>query len=323
MTSPAGRLIVVSNRLPFVLSRMENGGWEVQQGSGGLVTAMDPVLKRLGGVWVGWPGTLEEERAANPEEFRHRLTGISREAEYLVEPVLLTAEERDDFYYGFSNEILWPLFHASLSHCNFEGRYWSAYRAVNRKFAEVTARVSGPQDFIWVHDYHLMAVASELRSLDVSSRIGFFLHIPFPSDDLCAALPWREEVLENLLDYDLIGFQTDHDREHFVQCLHAFLDGVEVVENGPLQVVSRAGREVLLGAFPIGIDFEEFASGAAAQEVTHQARLLKESLDDQCVILGVDRLDYTKGIPQRLEAFRTALRRYPELRGSTTLVQVA
>lgn len=323
MESYASRLIVVSNRLPFVLTLSESGEWELQRGSGGLVTAMNPVLQSLGGVWVGWPGALEEERAANPRDFQRCLTDISRESDYRVEPVMLTSEEKDHFYYGFSNEILWPLFHDLLSHCNFESKYWSAYRAVNRKFALATARVSGPDDFVWVHDYHLIAVASELRSLGVSSRVGFFLHIPFPPDDIFAALPWREEVLEHLLEYDLIGFQTERDREHFVQCLRTLLEGVEIEEDGPTQLVKWAGREIVLGAFPIGIDFEEFASAAAAEEVTRQAKAFRESLDGQRILLGVDRLDYTKGIPQRLEAFRLALRRYPELQGTTTLVQVA
>lgn len=315
--SPPSRLIVVSNRLPIVLSQT-NGRWSVRPGSGGLVSALAPVLRNRGGVWIGWPGSEDNE----PAELEAILASSTKDSGYTLKPVPLTAEEKDKFYHGFSNEVIWPLFHDLQSHCNFNPYYWQAYQVVNRKFANVTAKTIKKNDFIWVHDYHLMNIAAELRRLGVQSKIGFFLHIPFPALDIFVKLPWRFQLLHALLEYDLIGFQTARDRRNFVQCLRILMPEVTLIGKGQV-VTARVGRrDVRLGAFPIGIDFNEFSKKAAAEEVTQKAWQLHQDLPGRQMILGIDRLDYTKGICHRFEAFRNALIRYPELHHKVTLIQV-
>lgn len=312
------RLIVASNRLPFVLGQGADDEWRIEPGAGGLVTALVPVLQDRGGVWIGWPGSVEVKGDA----LEQVLDRATRRTPYQVKPVLLTEEERDDFYYGFANEVIWPLFHDFPGYCTFDPDYWKAYKAVNRKFARVIAAASGPDDLVWVHDYHLMSVAQELRTLGVSSRIGFFLHIPFPPADLYVKMPWRYEILSAMLDYDLIGFQAQRDRRNFVQCLRALMKEVEVEGRGRVITVRVGDREVRVSVFPISIDFRAFAAEASSDEVTRRSAELRALLPHRQLILGVDRLDYTKGIPIKLKEFRHALLRFPQLRGKITLVQV-
>jgi trehalose 6-phosphate synthase len=310
------RLVVVANRLPVALHQDSAGEWHSERSCGGLVTALSPVLRERGGVWIGWPGTVEEDGA----DLDAALSSAG--AGYALAPVALTAVERDKFYQGFSNEIIWPLFHDLQSRCNFDPSYWDAYEQVNRKFAHVTAGVARPGDDIWVHDYHLINLASALREMGVRSPVGFFLHIPFPPPDIFLKLPWREQILRGLLAYSLIGFQTVRDRHNFAQCVQALLPDAAVEGRGQVVTVRAAGRAVRLGAFPIGIDEREFADLAEQPEVTDAARHMRAALQDRQLIFGIDRLDYTKGIPQKLEAFRRALIRYPELRGAVTFTQV-
>ncbi|MGH7546006.1 MAG: alpha,alpha-trehalose-phosphate synthase (UDP-forming) [Gemmatimonadota bacterium] len=312
------RLIVVSNRLPFVLTEGEQGEWQVEGASGGLVTAMVPVLQNRGGVWIGWPGITAEDEAA----LRQALVEATADTRYTLRPVVLTAQERDKFYYGFSNEVLWPLFHDLQSRCNFDPSYWPVYQTVNRRYAEVTAEAAAGDDFIWVHDYHLLVVGQQLRALGVKSRTALFLHIPFPAFDLYVKLPWRAQLLNALLEYDLIGFQTLGDRENFIHCVRRLIGVIEVKGKGQVVTLHVGVRKVRLGAFPIGIDFDEFASRADSPEVSERARLIRQDTRKRQLILGVDRLDYTKGIPDKLKAFHTALRRFPELQRRVTLVQV-
>ncbi len=315
---PANRLVIVSNRLPVVISKGKDGRYHSRPGSGGLVTAIAPVLRNRGGLWVGWPGTAEEEEI-NVEEV---LLEATRTEGYSFNAVLLTEEEKKKFYYGFSNQILWPVFH------DFQPRFipdpasWVTYQKVNRKFAEAVARNAEKEDYIWVHDYHLTTVARELRSLGVHNRIGFFLHIPFPPLDFFVKIPWRFEILDALLQHDLIGFQTLRDRRNFVQCIHALRDDVRVEGKGQVVSTRVQDREVRIGAFAISIDYASFAERAASQEVAEQSQAIHEALPNRQLILGIDRLDYTKGITNRLEAFRHTLERFPELREKVTFIQV-
>jgi trehalose 6-phosphate synthase/phosphatase len=311
------RLTVLSNRLPFVLSRAEAGSWTVEPGSGGLVSALRPVLQNRGGQWIGWTGITEEE-VPDPALFDDSLSTYG----YRLVPVPMTAAERDLFYYGFSNEILWPLFHDLPSLCRFEPAYWVAYQAVNRRFAEVAAPLVGGDDFVWVHDYHLMTCGQELRELGVRSRVGFFLHIPFPALDLFLTLPWRYQILRGLLQYDLIGLQTVRDRRNFLQCVRLMLKDAEIAGRGDVRTVSLDGREIRVGSFPISIDVRDIEKRASEPRVRDGARGLKEAQPGRKIVLGVDRLDYTKGIPQKLEAFRSFLNRFPEWHRRVMLFQV-
>ena len=237
-------------------------------------------------------------------------------------PVRLTAEERDKFYYGFSNEIVWPLFHDLHTRCNFDPTFWKAYRAVNCKFARAVKENLRGDDFVWVHDYHLMHVARELREVGVRQKIGFFLHIPFPPPDIFLKLPWRFDVLQALLEFDVLGFQTQGHRRNFTQCIGSVVPGISARGRGRVLIAKTPQRKVRIGVFPISIDFDEFANKAASDEVAERARRVREEFPGLKIILGVDRLDYTKGIPERLKAFASALHHYPDLRKKVTLVQV-
>ena len=315
------RLAVVSNRLPVVLSHDDDGNPTVHSGSGGLVTAIGPVLRDRGGLWIGWLGGPEEEYEQIPS-LKKLLSKAGVDIGYALESVGLNAEEIEKFYYGFSNAILWPLFHDLLSKCRFDPSFWQAYEKVNAKFACNVANLTGDQDFIWIHDYHLFLVARELNRLGAKRSTAFFMHTPFPPLDIFLRLPWRATILRAMLDYDLIGFQTVRDRRNFIQCVRSLVPGARVNGRGQVAIVRTAEREVRAGVFPISIDFQEFAGLASSQGVAETAWLIHESHPNRKIMLGVDRLDYTKGIPERLLAFANALERYPELRGQLSLVQV-
>ncbi len=311
-------LIVVSNRLPFALARDPEGVWTVEPGSGGLVTALRPVLQDRGGRWVGWPGVTREELDNAEAVF----AAAQQHYGFDLVPVPLSEAERDDFYHGFSNEILWPLFHDLPSLCRFRPGYWSAYETVNRRFAEATFAEAGEDDFVWIHDYQLFAVGRELRRLGFRGRIGFFLHIPFPSLDIFLKLPWRFQILRAILEHDLVGFQTVGGRRNFLQCVRMLLKDAEISGKGDVRTVAIDGREVRVGSFPISIDFAEFARRASDPAVLSKFRSIREDEPNRKIVLGIDRLDYTKGIPLKLEAFRTLLIRHPDLEGQVTFVQV-
>jgi trehalose 6-phosphate synthase/phosphatase len=315
MRMPVERMVFVSNRLPVTVVQHPNE-LRVEPSSGGLVTALRPLLKDSAGVWVGWTGTdasLEIERAL--EEYSER-------SNFDLKPVFINREEQARFYNGFSNEVLWPLFHDLQSQCNFDPTYWDTHLSVNRRFAQAAASHARHGDLIWVHDYHLMSVGTFLRQMGVRERVAYFHHIPFPGPDIFEKLPWREEILTALLDFDILGFQTLRDRHNFIACLRHFVKEAGIRSEGDQLIIDEPGRGTLIGAFPISIDFHEFAEAASQEAVTERVSEMTQSLSKCRIILGVDRLDYTKGIPERLAAFRHLLECYPEVRGKVTLIQV-
>src|SRR5437762_7355953 len=312
------RLIVVSNRLPFALDSTGEELWTVTPAVGGLVSAIEPVLRERGGTWIGWPGIAGKI----PQE---PLTKATRNAGYQVVPVALSENERDEFYYGYSNEVIWPLFHDLQNFCNFDPAYWHAYKQVNERYADAIIRNARPDDFIWIHDYHLMYVAQALRersTFQSLSRLTFFLHIPFPPYDIFAKLPQPRRLLRPLLQFDLLGFQTRRDVRNFLQCVRRVMPDAKVLSRDELHVIRFEKRKIRVGHFPIGIDFESFDNGAKSEAVAHRSQQLRANFPDCQLILGSDRLDYSKGIPERLRAFRNALERYPELRGRVVLIQI-
>jgi len=312
------RLIVVSNRLPFALDSTGEDLWTVTPAVGGLVSAIEPVLRERGGTWIGWPGIAGEI----PKE---PLVEATRYAGYKVVPVSLSETERDEFYYGYSNEVIWPLFHDLQNFCNFEPAFWQAYKQVNVRYADAIAQSAQSDDFIWVHDYHLMYVAQALREQSVDRKLSaltFFLHIPFPPYDIFAKLPQQQRLLRALLQFDLLGFQTRRDLRNFLQCVRRVIFDAKVVSRRELQLIRFEKREIRVGHFPIGIDFDSFEHGAKSETVEQRAQRLRVTFPGCQLILGSDRLDYSKGIPERLRAFRTALERHPELRGRVILIQV-
>jgi trehalose 6-phosphate synthase len=311
------RILFVSNRLPIVIE--QNGSdWSMHRGSGGLVTALDPLLKHWGGVWIGWPGMADMET----ERMDALLDEFGKREGYAVAAVPLTAAEYKDFYDGFCNQIIWPLFHDLQSLCNFQPDYWASSLKVEQKFADVVERHAHPDDLIWVQDYHLMGLGKVLADRGMPNKLAFFLHIPFPPPDIFCKLPWRKDVLKALLHYQVIGLQTTRDLKNFSDCVNHLLPDVEQRHTPRQARMVLEGHASVAGVFPIGIDYDEFAGGAAAPEVAASAAELRGHFPGQQIILAVDRLDYTKGIPYRLRSFERALERYPELRRRVTLFQV-
>jgi trehalose 6-phosphate synthase/phosphatase len=312
------RLFVVSNRLPFILKKSENGEYEARPSSGGLVSALAPILRGKGGLWIGWSGVADVPH----EALKRAISDASSAAEIDFEPVQLTSQEIDKYYAGFSNEILWPLFHDMAGRCNFDPAYWSCYGIVNKKFALKIFEKLKSDDYVWIHDYHLMCVGEALREMGVKERLGFFLHNPFPSPDIFIQLPWCLNILKALLSYNLIGLQTLRDQRNFIQCVRRHMTDTRVEGSGQIITLLFDNREVRVGAFPIGIDYHFFAASAGRKEVAERAWYIHEQQPGRQLVLGIDRLDYTKGIPERLRAYRYALNAYPELRGNIVLVQV-
>ncbi|MGB7754873.1 MAG: trehalose-6-phosphate synthase [Salinisphaera sp.] len=319
------RLIMVSNRLPVSLERLDDDQWRTHPAAGGLVSALDPVMRQRGGVWVGWPGVADETTETLRDVLDRQYNATS---DYRLEPVALTGDDIADFYEGFSNEVIWPLFHNRFTVCRFEPDYWQAYQRVNREFAHRISEVAHTGDFVWVHDYHLVNVADELRALGVDNRASFFQHIPFPTADIFCNLPWWREIVHALLSYDFIGLQTVADRTNFLDVLTMMFDRVET-EAGDRGIDISIGDEGLvrhqqqlrIGTLPISIDYDHIAEVAASEESVACVERFREGWGDRTVVVGVDRLDYTKGLPEKFEAFRELLTRYPELRSHITLQQ--
>jgi len=311
------RFVMVSNRLPVTIRR-SGEKLLLRPGAGGLITALSPVLRRQGGSWIGWPGTTEFSK----KEILAETEAFMREEGYSLYPVMLSQEEKRLYYDGFSNEILWPLFHELHSLCRFDPRFWEGYLKVNRKFAKEVVAQSSEDDFIWIHDYHHLTLGEELRKTGAGGRLAFFLHIPFAPVDIFLKIPWRIQLLRAMLQYDFIGFQTKRDQMNFLQAVQTLLKDVEFDRGSHSVTCSFAGRKTVVGAYPISIDYEEFNCGAKAPEVAEEAELLKENLDRRQLVFSLDRLDYTKGIPYRLEAIRYFLKRFPKFIGKVTFIQV-
>ena len=308
-------VILVSNRLPATVELGPDGP-RLKPSSGGLVTALRPVLEAGNGCWIGWPGEQCED------DIEQLLANGRSDSPCRLIPISLTEDERRDFYSGFSNEIIWPLFHDLQSRCNFDPAYWKAYVNVNRKFAEAVARVANSDSVVWIHDYHLMLVGDLLRKLGLKCRLGFFLHIPFPALDIFEKLPWRSQVLRALFEFDVVGFQTPRDQRNFAGCVRRFLPDLELRRSREQLHAQVDGRNMSIGSFPIGIDFDEFASGAEDPDVAERAAEIRRNVVGRQIVLGVDRLDYTKGVPERLRAFQHLLTSHESLRRQITLVQI-
>jgi trehalose 6-phosphate synthase len=281
-----GELLVVANRLPV---HQTDGGWETSPG--GLVSALMPLLQQRQGVWIGWGGSASGDMVP----FRH--AGLCNV------PVTLSADEVRDYYEGFSNSTLWPLYHDACQQPQFHRHWWRPYVTVNERFAEAAAREAAPGASVLVQDYHLQLVPGMLRRMRPDLRIGFFLHIPFPPVELFAQLPWRQRILEGLLGADVVGFQTKNGAQNFIRLVNRYTS-----YRGVSQSISVDGRPVEVREFPISIDYEKIEKLAADPATIQRAREIRAELGERrTVMLGVDRLDYTKGIDQRLRALHEIL----------------
>ena len=285
-------LVIVANRLP--VDRVENpdGSVSWRPSPGGLVTALEPVMRANDGAWIGWPGGTDRELEPFVEN------GLS------LVPLALTESEVEEFYEGFSNATLWPLYHDVVAKPEFHREWFDSYVTVNRRFAEKAAEVAAEKATVWVHDYQLQLVPAMLRELRPDLRIGFFLHIPFPPAELFQQLPWRRQILEGLLGADLVGFQRPGAAQNFVRLVRQRV-GHKTHRD---MVYLPDGRTVRAGAFPISIDCAEFEKLARSELVQQRAKEIRDQLGNpKQILLGVDRLDYTKGIYARLRAFSELL----------------
>ncbi|KAA9333027.1 bifunctional alpha,alpha-trehalose-phosphate synthase (UDP-forming)/trehalose-phosphatase [Hymenobacter busanensis] len=304
------RTIIVSNRLPTKVRRTDDG-LAFAPSEGGLATGLGSVYQQGDNLWVGWPGTFLDDEA----EQAHVTQQLAHDHMY---PVFLTEDEIRDFYEGFSNETLWPTFHYFPQYARYEPHLWAAYQAVNRKFCDAVLAVAGPDDTIWVHDYQLLLLPQLLREALPTSTVGFFLHIPFPSYELMRVLPWNRELLKGMLGADLIGFHTYSYMRHFLSAVSRVLGYSN--QNG---LVEAGQRTVLVDSVPMGIDYDKYASAAASDEARRIEQEYRQAIGEQVqVVLSIDRLDYTKGIAERLRAFELLLQQNPTLHEQVALLML-
>lgn len=301
------RLVVVSNRVADPR----------KTAAGGLAVALAEVLKNTGGLWFGWSGKVIEAeaggRAGEGQMHRHRAGSVK------LLTVDLSREDHATYYLGYANGVLWPVFHYRLDLADFDAGYINGYRRVNQLFAKLLAPLLKPDDLVWVHDYHLVPLASELRALGCQQRVGFFLHIPLPPPMILAAIPGHDWLMRGLCAYNLVGFQSQTDHEHFCRYIEHEAKA-QAIGEGRWRVFNRT---VQAGAFPIGIDVDEFTALAQARESREMFARMKRDYSVRTLMVGVDRLDYSKGLPQRMRAFRELLHKHPETHKHATLIQIA
>ncbi|MCC2032434.1 alpha,alpha-trehalose-phosphate synthase (UDP-forming) [Microbacterium allomyrinae] len=305
-------LVVVANRLPVDRVVGEGGELSWRRSPGGLVTALEPVMRRADGAWVGWPGQPDID--VEPFEF---------EGTFLV-PVRLSAEDVELYYEGMSNDTFWPLYHDVISEPRYRRVWWDSYVKVNRRFAEAAAKAAAPGATVWVQDYQLQLVPQMLREARPDLTIGYFHHIPFPAYGLYSQLPWRRQVLEGLLGADVIGFQRVADAGNFARAVRRQLRYDTKASGITVPNPDGTTRRALAKAFPISIDAQSYVELAERDDVKARAKEIRESLGNpRKILLGVDRLDYTKGIRHRMKAFGELLEDGRISVEDVTLVQVA
>lgn len=301
------RTIIISNRLPIRIER-ENDELKFIPSEGGLATGLGSIYQKGNNIWMGWPGII-------PRDKEEAQIITDRLAEWNLIPVFLTKKEIEEYYEGFSNEVLWPVFHYRPSYANYKTKNWLAYQKVNEKFCAVAmAQDIKVKDKIWIHDYQLMLLPQLIRNKYSDLTIGYFQHIPFPNDEVFRNIPWRDELLKGLLGADLIAFHTFNDTQHFLNsCSHIL--GLQIQDN----CLHTEGRTIFTEVLPMGIDYDKFSSLALSSSVRERAKEIKDYYNHQKIILTIDRLDYSKGIIERLEAFESLLKEYPDMRGEVVL----
>lgn len=302
------KTIIISNRLPVKITE-EDGAYKLSPSEGGLATGLGSVYKSGNNIWIGWPGI--EIPADRHDEVREKLAALN------LIPVFLTNEEISLYYEGFSNEILWPVFHYLVTYANYEQIYWDYYKIVNRKFKDVVLKHLNLGDTIWVHDYQLLVLPQLIRAEQRQVTIGFFQHIPFPSFEIFRLIPWREELIEGMLGADLLGFHTFDDARHFLSAASR-LSSSHLSDN----ILIYRNRQIVVEAFPMGIDARKFERLTRSEKVAKFTASFKASLRNVKTILSIDRLDYSKGILQRLQAYELLLQLYPEYIGKLALYMI-
>jgi len=307
------RILIVANRLPVNIE-YRRGEISLRASVGGVATGIGSYHESGNSVWVGWADAPAARLdAARREEIRSRLA-----EEHHCHPVFLTVDDVNHYYQGFSNKTLWPLFHQFTQYATFREDTWAAYDRVNRKFCDAVLEVARPDDMIWVHDYQLMLLPAMLRAKLPVASIGFFLHIPFPAYEVFRMLPWRRELLEGVMGSDLVGFHTYDYARHFLGSARRLLGTEDAYGR-----ISYRDRLVVVDAFPMGIDYRRYADSPRERSVKREITKIKKRTGGRKLVLSVDRLDYTKGIPDRLRALDRLLEEHPEWRGKVNFVVVA
>ncbi|MBN2394948.1 MAG: bifunctional alpha,alpha-trehalose-phosphate synthase (UDP-forming)/trehalose-phosphatase [Candidatus Atribacteria bacterium] len=306
------RIVIVSNRLPVTVKKVKDK-LTYQQSVGGLATGMSSFQKDYQCLWVGWPGISREQLSA--EEKSDLFEKMEQMGNYAV---LLSQSQIEDYYNGFSNKTIWSLFHCFTQFTVYDNHLWESYRQVNQIFCQTILDIIKPNDILWIHDYHLMLLPNLLRKRLPNLSIGFFLHIPFPPTEIFRLLPWRREILEGLMGADLIGFHTyDYVRNFLDSILR--LRGYE----NSLGHVNYQNRMIKVDSFPMGIDFDRYFYSTDQEETKNEIQKIRQQVSHNKIIISVDRLDYTKGIPERLKAFSTFLEDNPEYWEKVTMILVA
>lgn len=303
------KIIIISNRLPIKLT-YENEELSLQVSEGGLATGLGSIYKDGNNIWVGWPGLEISE-----EQEKEQVTQLLKKENLL--PVFLDDDEIQNYYEGFSNETLWPVFHYMSTYAQFEQRYWDYYQQVNEKFKEAVLTIAEPNDIIWVHDYQLLLLPLLIRDSLPDISIGFFQHIPFPSYEIFRLIPWRKEIIRGMLGADLLGFHTYDDVRHFLSSATRLLH-----VPGQANKILKKGREIAIDAFPMGIDAKKYEDLAHCPAVKAEYEELNKSYKDLKIILSIDRLDYSKGIIPRLSALEMILANHPEYIEKIMLVMI-
>ncbi len=303
------RIVIVSNRLPITIGRKE-GELIYHPSAGGLATGLNSLETEEGRIWIGWPGRPVDD----PQE--RKLITEQFEKDGMV-PVFLSQEELEDYYEGFSNKTIWPHFHYFTQYTTYNEQYWKSYESVNHKFADVVANCVQDGDLVWVHDYQLMLVPQLLRERFPNLSIGFFLHIPFPSYEIFRTLPWRRALLEGVLGADQIGFHTFGYMRHFLSASYRILGHEH--DFGKINV---SGRSISVDAFPMGIDYDKYASAPKPDSASEEVQFIQNYSKGRRIIISIDRLDYSKGIPERIRAFESFLQTYPQYQRGVSLVLV-
>jgi len=306
------RLLIVANRLPFNITK-RTGKFHFRPSPGGLATGLSSLSESYEQLWIGWPGITSEKLASEgKDQIRERLAGEN------CRPVFLSRKQIDNYYLGFCNKTIWPLFHYFQMRTVYEEHFWKTYKQVNQIFCDEIYEIAQPGDYIWVHDYQLMLLPQLLRKKLPNLEIGFFLHIPWPSFELFRLLPWREELLNGLLGADLIGFHTYDYVRHFLSSVSRIMSFEHT-----LGKVNVRNRIIKVDAFPMGIDCEKYSQAISKTGVRKEVDKILQEVGKRKIIISVDRLDYTKGIIQRLEAFDLFLSKNPKYKEKVTLIMVA
>lgn len=311
------KIIVTSNRIPCSLSMDSDGNIKYKKGIGGLVTALDPILSKNGGLWIGWDG---QTGGKTPKIKKVCITDECGKISYSVECVHLTKKEIRNYYHGFSNRSIWPLFHGFIFQSYFNSDYWKTYVSVNKKFSSIILKKITRDNLIWIHDYHLTLLPGILKESRPELKILFFLHIPFPNYEIFRVLPWNKQILKGLLGCNLLGFQTRGDRINFLVCCRELL---KVKVDFKKSCIFYGDRTVNVKNFPISIDFERFNNLAKRKSADRYLNNIKKRDGNIKLIISVERLDYTKGIKERIYAIGRFFEKYPAYRKKVIFLQIS